>query len=204
MVSVRRVDPERVARKREQIVVEAARLFGTRGYERTSVADIARAAGVSAASVFYYFTDKAAVFRAVFERDLPVVESLIAKHVHSRTPVPAIFEVVDELAKDAADASAPGMVVELLRRAEHDPELVAVVAQTAEVVTGGLAALIARGIADGEIDAELDPVETARWLQAIVDAAYLNARSGYSPLPELRRTVLRYLGAHERQGDIDG
>ncbi|MBA0127231.1 TetR/AcrR family transcriptional regulator [Haloechinothrix sp. YIM 98757] len=200
----RRADPERAARKREQITVEASRLFATQGYERTSVADIAEAAGVSTASVFYYFTDKAALFRSIFERDLPAVESLVERHADSETPVPAILDVVSELAKDAADPSASGMLVELLRRAEHDPALVAVVAQTAEVVTGGLAALIARGIADDEIDAALDPVETARWLQAIVDATYLNARPGYWPVPELRRTVLRYLGAREEEGESDG
>lgn len=189
----RRIDPERVARKQEQIVVEAGRLFSTQGYERTSVADIARAVGISQASVFYYFTDKAALFRAVFERDLPVAEALIARHIDAEEPVPAILDVLDDLAKDAADPGASGMVVELLRRVEHDPALIAVVMRTSEVLTSGLAALIARGIADGVVDAALDPVETAIWLQAIVDAAYLNARPGYSPLPELRRTVLGYL-----------
>ncbi|HLT68072.1 MAG TPA: helix-turn-helix domain-containing protein, partial [Microbacterium sp.] len=75
-MAARRVDPERVAWKREQIIVEAGRLFSRQGYERTSVADIARAVGVSQASIFYYFTDKAALFRAIFERDLPVAEAL--------------------------------------------------------------------------------------------------------------------------------
>src|SRR5690606_40194956 len=50
------------------------------------------------------------------------------------------------------------------------------------------------------IDAALDPVETATWLQAIVDATYLNARPGYSPLPELQRTVLGYLTPRTQQG----
>jgi AcrR family transcriptional regulator len=199
-MAARRVDPERVARKREQITVEAGRLFATQGYDRTSVADIARAVGVSQASVFYYFTDKAALFRAIFERDLPAAEALIARHVDAEEPVQAILGVLGGLAEDAADPGASGMVVELLRRVEHDPALIAVVTRTAEVLTGGLAALIARGIADGDIDAALDPVETATWLQAIVDATYLNARPGRSPLPELRRTVLGYLAPHTQHG----
>lgn len=199
-MAARRVDPERVAWKREQIIVEAGRLFSRQGYERTSVADIARAVGVSQASIFYYFTDKAALFRAIFERDLPVAEALIARHADAEEPVPAILDVLSELAKDAADPGASGMVVELLRRVEHDPALIAVVMRTAEVLTGGLAALIARGISDGDIDAALDPVETATWLQAIVDATYLNARPGYSPLPELQRTVLGYLTPRTQHG----
>lgn len=200
-MAARRVDPERVARKREQIATEAGRLFSTQGYERTSVANIAQAVGISQASIFYYFTDKAALFRAIFERDLPAAEALIARQSDAEKPVPAILDVLDELAKDAANPSASGMVVELLRRVEHDPALISVVERTGKVLTDGLAALIARGITDGAIDAALDPVETATWLQAIVDASYLNARPGYSPVPELRRTVLGYLAAHTQQGE---
>lgn len=181
-------------------MVQAGRLFAAQGYERTSVADIAKAVGTSPASVFYYFNDKAALFRAVFERDLPAAQALITRHTDAQAPVSAILDVLDELAKDAADPNASGMLVELLRRAEHDPALLAVVGRTAEVLRDGLAALITRGIDDGDIDPALDPIETAAWLQAIVDATYLNARPGHSPLPELRRTALGYLTPKPPQG----
>lgn len=85
------------------------------------------------------------------------------------------------------------MLVELLRRIGDDPELLAVVSRTEVVIREGLAALIARGIAGGAVDPDLDPTETAVWLQAIVDATYLNARPGHAPQVELRRTVLGYL-----------
>lgn len=196
----RRADQERIAQKREQIAAQAGRLFAAQGYERTSVAEIATAVGISPASVFYYFNDKAALFRAVFERDLPAAEALIARHADAKEPVSAILDVLGELAKDAIDPGASGMLVELLRRAEHDPDLIAVVGRTSEVVRDGLAVLIERGIDDGDIDPALDPIQTATWLQAIVDATYLNARPGYSPLPELRRTALGYLTTFPSQG----
>lgn len=196
----RRADQERIAQKREQIAAQAGRLFAAQGYERTSVAEIATAVGISPASVFYYFKDKAALFRAVFERDLPAAETLIARHADAKEPVSAILDVLGELAKDAIDPGASGMLVELLRRAEHDPDLIAVVGRTSEVVRDGLAVLIERGIDDGDIDPALDPIQTATWLQAIVDATYLNTRPGYSPLPELRRTALGYLTTFPSQG----
>lgn len=196
----RRADQERIAQKREQIAAQAGRLFAAQGYERTSVAEIATAVGISPASVFYYFNDKAALFRAVFERDLPAAEALIARHADAKEPVSAILDVLGELAKDAIDPGASGMLVELLRRAEHDPDLIALVGRTSEVVRDGLAVLIVRGIDDGDIDPALDPIQTATWLQAIVDATYLNARPGYSPLPELRRTAMGYLTTFPSQG----
>lgn len=201
----RRADPERIAQKREQIAVEAGRLFAAQGYDRTSVAEVAKAVGTSPASVFYYFEDKASLFRAVFERDLPAAEALIARHVEAPDPVTAILDVLDALARDAADPSAPGMLIELLRRAGDDPELLAVVGRTANVLREGLAALISRGITEGAIDPDLDATETAAWLQAIVDATYLNARPGHSPHIELHRTVLGYLNPPQgRQEEPNG
>lgn len=201
----RRADPERIAQKREQIAVEAGRLFAAQGYDRTSVAEVAKAVGTSPASVFYYFEDKASLFRAVFERDLPAAEALIARHVEAPDPVTAILDVLDALARDAADPSASGMLIELLRRAGDDPELLAVVERTANVLREGLAALISRGIAEGAIDPDLDATETAAWLQAIVDATYLNARPGHSPHIELHRTVLGYLNPPQgRQEEPNG
>ncbi|MTG91030.1 TetR family transcriptional regulator [Cellulosimicrobium sp. BIT-GX5] len=201
----RRADPERIAQKREQIAVEAGRLFAAQGYDRTSVAEVAKAVGTSPASVFYYFEDKASLFRAVFERDLPAAEALIARHVEAPDPVTAILDVLDALARDAADPSASGMLIELLRRAGDDPELLAVVGRTANVLREGLAALISRGITEGAIDPDLDATETAAWLQAIVDATYLNARPGHSPHIELHRTVLGYLNPPQgRQEEPNG
>ncbi|WP_168700877.1 TetR/AcrR family transcriptional regulator [Gordonia paraffinivorans] len=201
----RRADPERIAQKREQIAVEAGRLFAAQGYDRTSVAEVAKAVGTSPASVFYYFEDKASLFRAVFERDLPAAEALIARHAEAPDPVTAILDVLDALARDAADPSASGMLIELLRRAGDDPELLAVVGRTANVLREGLAALISRGITEGAIDPDLDATETAAWLQAIVDATYLNARPGHSPHIELHRTVLGYLNPPQgRQEEPNG
>ncbi|RCV55889.1 TetR/AcrR family transcriptional regulator [Marinitenerispora sediminis] len=193
----RTVDPGRTAQRREAILLAAGRLFGERGYERTTVAQIAEAAGLSAASVFYYFADKPAVFRAVFERDLPLAEALVARHADDADPVAAILDVLSELAEDAADPAAAGMLVELLRRVEHDPDLLSVVTRTARVVRDGLAELIARGAEEGTVDPELDPAEAATWLQAVVDATYLNARPGHSPVPALRRTALGYLAPNQ-------
>lgn len=200
----RTVDAEQVAQRREAITVAAARLFAAQGFDRTTVADIARAAGLSAGSVFYYFPDKRAVFRAVFERDLPSSRDLVARFADAPQPVPAILDLVAELAADARDPGASGLLVELLRQVDRDPELVDVVTRTARIVAEGLAGLIGRGIDGGTVDAALDPVETALWIQAVVDAVYLNADPARDQLPALRRTVERYLAPPEETRGTDG
>lgn len=54
------------AATQQRILVAAASLFVERGYERTTIADVADQAGVSRATVFWHFSDKAGLFREAF------------------------------------------------------------------------------------------------------------------------------------------
>ncbi|MCQ9368313.1 TetR/AcrR family transcriptional regulator [Brevibacterium sp. 91QC2O2] len=189
----RKVDPERVAQKKAEIAEAAARLFATQGFEATSVAQVAQEVGISPGSVFYYYPDKAALFRAPFEADLPAAEDLIAGHAHTCDPLAAILDILETLAADAAYPYAQGMLIESLRRMGHDPELIAASEAVSAVQRAGLIDLIARAAAAGQIDRGIAPEAAAGWLLTIVDACYLNAEPGRNPAPEVRRTALGYL-----------
>jgi AcrR family transcriptional regulator len=54
------------AATQQRILRAAAVLFVERGYERTTIADVAVKAGVSRATVFWHFSDKAGLFRESF------------------------------------------------------------------------------------------------------------------------------------------
>jgi AcrR family transcriptional regulator len=58
---------ERGARRSEQIVAAAAALFAERGFEGTSLNAIAKAAGVTIASIYQYFPNREALVDAVAE-----------------------------------------------------------------------------------------------------------------------------------------
>jgi len=51
--------------RREQIVTIAAALFGQKGYDGTSLRDIAEAAGITKAALYYYFPDKERLYENV-------------------------------------------------------------------------------------------------------------------------------------------
>lgn len=55
---------------RDELIVQSAKLFRTQGYERTTVRDIAAAAGVQAGSWFYYFKTKQDILAAVMEEGM--------------------------------------------------------------------------------------------------------------------------------------
>jgi len=54
------------ANARDRLLHTALRLFAARGFERTSIREIARSAGANVSAIGYYFGDKAGLYRAAF------------------------------------------------------------------------------------------------------------------------------------------
>ena len=82
------------AETQSRIISAAVRLFAERGYDRTSVDAIARAAGLSSSAVFWHFGDKATLFAEVCRRMLvPFVEQLSAGEDHA-DPAQQLFDLV--------------------------------------------------------------------------------------------------------------
>lgn len=59
---------EQGARSREEILDVASRLMAARGYDGTSIADIARESGLPNSSIYWHFSSKAGIVAAVMER----------------------------------------------------------------------------------------------------------------------------------------
>src|SRR5215831_17270238 len=59
--------------RKEEILDVATRLFAERGYEGTSMNDVAARVGMRKASLFYHFATKDALYEAVLDR---LIESL--------------------------------------------------------------------------------------------------------------------------------
>jgi TetR/AcrR family transcriptional regulator len=65
--------------RREEILDEATRLFAERGYEGTSMADLAERVGLRKASLFHHFASKDVLYAAVLARLIEDVGGAIAK-----------------------------------------------------------------------------------------------------------------------------
>lgn len=185
-------------RERRKVITEAAGpLFARQGFARTTTAQIAAAAGTSPGNMFHYFADKSAIFRAIFEQDIPASRELFREHAEPEDPAASILAVVDALAAPARDEMAPGLLVELLRQAGNDPQLQEILTTNDAVVRDGIAGLLVQAAAQGRADPALDPAEAATWVRTVVDAAYLNADPETDPLPMLRLIIGRFLGLPE-------
>jgi AcrR family transcriptional regulator len=87
----------RAAASRSRIVAAALDLFSTRGYEGTSIRDIASAVGMTTASLYYHFSSKDELFVGVHGLSIDAVTAAVERAVE------AITEPWDRL-EAAADA----------------------------------------------------------------------------------------------------
>ena len=83
-----RLDPEA---RQAQILDHAARLIGAEGLASVSMERIARAAGISKALVYNYFSSQTVLLRALLKRDLERVQQ---EQMHAATSATTFPELV--------------------------------------------------------------------------------------------------------------
>ncbi|MGU3540701.1 TetR/AcrR family transcriptional regulator [Methylobacterium sp. A54F] len=184
-----------------RILATAERFFREIGYQKTTVADIAKTLRMSPANVYRFFESKKAINEAVVERVTREVEALIA----------AIAEAPGLAAPERIAAIMRALHVDCLERCTENPrihEMVeAAMTESWDVCRHHVArigAVLARVIADGAARGDFetdDPAVTALCVQAalvryshpVMVSQYANVPA--PPLDAMIDFVLRGLGA---------
>jgi AcrR family transcriptional regulator len=99
---------ERDANKRERLVASSRELLHSQGVERTTLADIAEAAGVPLGNVYYYFKTKDDLVDAVISAHVEEVRSALAALERHRTPKTRLRALVRMLAAQSEEAAQCG------------------------------------------------------------------------------------------------
>jgi AcrR family transcriptional regulator len=153
---------EQAAARRRAVVVAAQDLFARDGFRATTIAAVARTAGVSAESVYKGFGTKAALAKAVFDRviagddePVPVAQRADAKAIQDEPDLRAKLALYAEAAA-ARQVRSAGVQI-LIRDGRHVDETLEVVWQNllTERLTG-MTMLAAHLHATGQLRADLD------------------------------------------------
>jgi AcrR family transcriptional regulator len=67
--------------RRQQILHAAAKLFGSRGFDATTIRDIASAAGILGGSIYYYFESKEDIFLAVHSAGMEAITNAVVEAI---------------------------------------------------------------------------------------------------------------------------
>lgn len=123
--------------KRERLVDAAADLFWSRGFDATSLADIADAAGVPLGNVYYYFKTKTALARAVADLFVVESESLLASlETVAAGPAQKLERFIDVLAGSSPARAERGCPIAraVTDFRQHDDEAARTAAQALEAL----------------------------------------------------------------------
>ncbi|WP_050477639.1 TetR/AcrR family transcriptional regulator [Herbaspirillum rhizosphaerae] len=133
----------------------AVQCFWARGYEATSVRDLADSMGITGASLYNAFGDKRALYRRALDRY--VEQSFLDRvgrfenHMPPRAAIAAFFNEI--IKRSLADKDRKGcmLVNSALEVAPHDPEFQRVVADVLVQVESFFRRCVAAGQRDGSI-----------------------------------------------------
>ena len=138
--------PSNTEERRGQIVQGLLRVMAERGYERASIAEIARAAGLSAGLVHYHFTHKQEVLLALVEqlaaRSAARVKARLERtRGGARAQVEAFLDAFLATGEDA-DPDAVAAWVTISAEAVRQPEVRAAYAKVVRADLGHLEELV--------------------------------------------------------------
>jgi len=160
---------------RSRILDAAELLFQARGVSRTTLHDIATAAGVTRGAVYWHFEDKSDVFNAMLDRVIlpmePEAQALVDDNGHPVLPALRAL-LLGVLARIAEDAKVRRVFEIALHKTEHVDELGAVRERRLQMRQGfraRLACTLQRGQAKGEVDSALPAALLAIGLHALMD-----------------------------------
>lgn len=85
--SSKKLSGTRGEQTRDRILKAAGRLFGRVGFRKTTITDVAEAAGIGKATVYLYFQDKQDLFTSLVQREVQTVMDQIRQAVQGETAV---------------------------------------------------------------------------------------------------------------------
>jgi TetR/AcrR family transcriptional regulator, cholesterol catabolism regulator len=156
--------PDPLDTREQQLLAIARRLFAHQGYERTALRDIADAAGITKAALYYYFPNKDALFERVVLESLQMLVDDVSAAVARETTPTARIRAYMEASAACIDYGRDRWIAgsnAFWQGAKDGQRLAAL--QLRDSYEGLLRKCIAEGVASGELR-PVDPAMAGRFL----------------------------------------
>jgi AcrR family transcriptional regulator len=181
---------EKEKQARYDAILDAAELvFSEKGYERTSMDDIARTASLSRGLLYVYFKDKSSIQRGIVLRAGESIcrrlEQARGKATTGLAQISAIGNAYYQFYREQPDYFAALTTASTVRAEADDEQAEAMLCSRAETM-GQMVAAIQLGLEDGTINRERihDPLETALYLRGALHGVIMLCQSEHDELPE--------------------
>jgi AcrR family transcriptional regulator len=161
----------------------AVRVFNERGYDGTSMDDLARAAGISKSSFYHHVEGKEALLAAACERALSALSAIRDEPASRSGPAITRFEHVLRRTAEALLAELPYVTLLLRVRGNTATEKRAL--DRRRDFDRFAAGLVAQAVSDGDLRADIDPLLATRLSFGMVNSVVEWYRPGRAPTTEV-------------------
>ena len=162
---------------RERIVVAATRVFGTKGYQGTTIADVVRESGLSVGAIYTYFSGKDELFRQscdlISAQGLDELAVRLAQATTTAERLTIAIALYIETIDQYADAPGQASLVQAWAEADREPGVRDMLARRRERLVGAAQMLLHQGVASGELPAWMDVDAVSRGFLALLDGLTL-------------------------------
>jgi len=176
-----------IERARDRILSAAARLYALRGYEGTSMREIAAAAGVTKPLIYYHFESKQNLFSSLLRESLAscrtqgceILRSFLRSHVAIAREKPAVYAfayevlTMSEMLPLGFDYKAEGReifenLVSLIEEGQRRGEFRPIAAHAVASMPIAALGLYASAVLSGDLESIPEGLEDA-WLELLMN-----------------------------------
>lgn len=176
----------------DRVLDAAVRVFRERGYHATSIADLRRAMGLTAGSLYKAFGDKRGVYVAALERYLRDRESALTTYLAGadtgKDRVRALLQGYAAVSHDAEGRLGCLVLGGVTDIDTFDAGLAEHFRAALSRLENRFAAALEQGIADGSVASDLDVTASARYLLCVVEGMRALGKRG-ATMPEVDAVV---------------
>jgi AcrR family transcriptional regulator len=153
------LDQERALGRRNQVLDAAECCFGRSGFHGASMAEISKAAGMSAGHIYNYFDSKDAIIAAFVQQNMERVSAIIRDLEQRDDPLQAILDGLEDKVREQLDPCTWKLPLEIFAEASRNPKIALLVQDADRYTRRAFGAILKkgreqRGLASG--DALLD------------------------------------------------
>ena len=179
--------------RRDQILSAAADLFGQSGFHGSSVAELAKRAGMSVGHIYHYFENKDAIIEALVDREVEKLPGMFDEFYAGDDALAALMDRIDD-AVDRLDLDRTPLRLEILAEAARNPKIAEKLHSADAGSRRRLARLVSErlaGLSEREVADRVEAIAATFW--GLIFRAVHNPHLDHDAIVRTTRLVLRQL-----------
>jgi|GEM_PF-1977360 len=173
-------------KRRREIATTAMRLFSKRGFDKTSVREIASACGIAKGSIYDYFATKEDILVELVHSALEMWRDVV-QHLRDKKAPPQelirelLAETVVRMAKENSGLLIYVSYAQREGASTQHRELLSSIAALSAETTQTIASWLEQGKREGSFSGSISPEDDAALLMSAIDGLTLRHRHGLAP-----------------------